>query len=99
VDADELAQRLDVNMHSDGVCLPCLYEFSQSGDSWFVVTLWQEGLGETVAAALRGVAGADELRRDFERRGCRSELFRAVMRKLAREIEEDARRARAAIWN
>jgi hypothetical protein len=99
VDADELAQRLDVNLQSPGVCLPCLYEFSQSGDSWFVVELWQEGLGETVASALRTAPGAEELKRDFEARGCRSKIFRAVMRKLAQEIQEDARRARAAVWN
>jgi hypothetical protein len=99
MDADELAERLDVNLHSDGVCLPCLYEFSQSGDSWFVVTLWQEGLGETVASALRVLPGADDLKADFERRGCRSDIFRAVMRKLAREIEDDSRRALAAVWN
>jgi hypothetical protein len=99
VDADELAQQLAVNLHSPGVCLPCLYEFSRSGDSWFVVTLWQEGRGDTVASALRTAPGAEELKRDFAARGCRSELFRAVMRKLAREIEKDARKARAAIWN
>ena len=99
MDADELADRLDVNLHSDGVCLPCLWEYSQSGDSWFVVTLWQEGLGATVASALQRVRGAEDLKRDFTSRGCRSELFRAVMRKLAREIEEDARRAEAARWN
>lgn len=99
MDADELAQRLDVNLTSEGVCLPCLYEFSRSGDSWFVVTLWQEGLGETVGSALRAVADAHDLKLDFESRGCRSDIFRAVMRKLAREIEEDARRARAAVWN
>lgn len=99
MDADELAQRLDVNLRSPGICLPCLYEFSQSGDSWFVVTLWDEGLGETVASALRTVPGAEDLKRDFEARGCRSHVFRAVMRKLAHEIEEDARRALAAIWN
>jgi hypothetical protein len=99
MDADELALRLDVNLHSPGICLPCLYEFSQSGDTWFVVTLWQEGLGETVASALRIVPGADDLKRDFEARGCRSKVFRAVMRKLAREIEEDSRRALAARWN
>lgn len=99
MDADELAHRLDVNLNSDGICLPCLYEFSQSGDTWFVVTLWQEGLGETVATALGAIVGAEDLRRDFKARGCRSEIFRAVMRKLAHEIEEDSRRALAAIWN
>jgi hypothetical protein len=88
-----------VNLQSPGVCEICLYEFSQSGDNWFVVTLWQEGLGETVASALRTVPGAEDLKRDFESRGCRSKVFRAVMRKLARDIEEDARRARAAIGN
>jgi hypothetical protein len=99
MDADELAERLDVDLRSDGVCLPCLYEYSRSGDTWFVVTLWQEGLGETVASALRAVPGAEELKRDFASRGCRSDIFRAVMRKLARRIDEDARRATAAIWN
>lgn len=99
MDPDALAQRLDVNLHSDGVCLPCLYEFSRSGDKWFIVTLWHDGLGDTVASALRSISGAEDLKRDFDARGCRSDVFRAVMRKLSREIEEDARRARAAIWN
>jgi hypothetical protein len=99
VDVDELAQRLDVNLHSPGICLPCLYEYSLSHENWFVVTLWEEGLGETVAAALRSLNGAEELKCDFERRGCRSDVFRAVLRKLAREIEEDARKATAALWN
>lgn len=99
MDADELAQRLDVTLRSRGVCLPCLYEFSLSGDAWFVVTLWVEGLGETVAAALAAVPGAEELKRDFESRGCRSEIFRAVLRRLGREIQEDAKKARDAVWN
>jgi hypothetical protein len=99
MDADELARRLDVSLHSPGVCLACLDEYAQSGDNWFVVTLWQEGLGATVATALARIDGADALKRDFASRGCRSELFRAVIRLLAREIEEDARRAEAAMWN
>lgn len=88
-----------MSLRSPGICELCLYEFSQSNDSWFVVTLWQEGLGETVASALHAVSGADDLKQDFAARGCRSEIFRAVLRRLGREIEEDARRATAAIWN
>jgi CTP:molybdopterin cytidylyltransferase MocA len=99
MDVDDLAQRLDVNLHSHGVCYPCLYEYSRGGDNWFVVTLWAEGLGESVAAALRTVPEADDARRDFEARGARSDIFRAVVRRLARELDEHAKKATAATWN
>lgn len=99
MDVDELAQRLDVNLHSRGVCYPCLYEYGREEDNWFVVTLWAEGLGESVAKALRALPGADEAKRDFESRGCRSDLFRAVVRRLARELDEHAKKATAATWN
>ena len=99
MDADELALRLDVTLHSRGVCYPCLYEYGREADNWFVVTLWAEGLGESVAAALRAHPGEEAVQDDFASRGCRSDIFRAVVRRLARELDEHARKATAATWN
>jgi len=99
VDADELALRLDVNLHSQGVCHPCLYEFGREEDNWFVVTLWADGLGASVGAALRSFPGEEEAQRDFASRGCRSDIFRAVVRRLARDLHEHAKKATAATWN
>jgi hypothetical protein len=96
---DELAARLDVNLHSHGVCYPCLWEYGRTGDNWFVVTLWSEGLGDSVAAALRAIPDHEEAKRDFEARGCRSAIFRAVVRRLARDLEENTQKALAARWN
>ena len=98
MDADELALRLDVNLHSPGVCHPCLYEYGREEDNWFVVTLWQEGLGDSVAAALRAFPGEDAIQRDFAARGCRSAIFRAVVRRLARELAEHTEKVLAAVW-
>ena len=99
MDADELALRLDVTLHSRGVCYPCLYEYGREEDNWFVVTLWAEGLGESVASALRSFPREAAAQRDFASRGCRSDIFRAVVRRLARDLHEHAKQARAATWN
>jgi CTP:molybdopterin cytidylyltransferase MocA len=99
MEIDDLASRLDVNLHSPGICYPCLSEFGRSGDHWFVVTLWAEGLGRSVAAALRAHPEAAEAQRDFDDRGCRSDIFRAVVRRLARDLDEHAKKATAATWN
>lgn len=99
MDADELARRLDVSLHSPGVCLPCLYEFGREEDAWFVVTLWAEGLGETVRRALRAYPEELDAQRDFASRGCRSDIFREVVRRLARDLQEHERKAMAAFLN
>ena len=99
MDVNDLALRLDLNLDSPGVCYPCLYEFGRSEDNWFVVTLWAEGLGKSVRAALRAHPEAAEAQQDFDARGCRSDIFRAVVRRLARELHEHSERASAAVWN
>ena len=43
--------------------------------------------------------GAEEAKRDFASRGCRSDIFRAVLRRLARELEENTQKAPAAVWS
>lgn len=67
-------------------------------------TLWVEGLGEVVRDAVErkarsGVADATEAPRDLEARGFRSAIFRAGVRRLAGELEEDMRRAYLALLN
>jgi len=67
-------------------------------------TLWAEGLGEVVRdaverKALSGVADAADALRDLEARSFRSAIFRAVVRRLARELEADMRRAYLALLN
>jgi|GEM_PF-3761359 len=71
---------------------------------WVVATLWAEGLGEPVEDALRSavrrsVPDAREALRDFEARGPRSDVFRAVVRRLAEELEQEVKRSYLASLN
>jgi predicted HAD superfamily phosphohydrolase len=71
---------------------------------WVVTTLWAEGLGEPVGDALHGavrrsVPGAREALRDFDERGPRSAIFRAVVRRLAEDLDEEVQRAQRASLN
>ena len=111
MDADCLALRLDVTLRSRGVCYPCLGEVAhiletdpkrRRGVAWFVTTLWAEGLGESVAVAVaraRELPDAAEAERDLQARGPRSAIFRAVVERLARELDAETRRALAASMN
>jgi hypothetical protein len=115
MDADAaapLAKRLSVGLDSPGVCYPCLGEVAfelERGEGhrverWVVPTLWVEGLGVAVVAAVEravrlGVPGADPARDDLAARGCRSGIFRAVVRRLARELHQETQRAIAAALN
>jgi hypothetical protein len=110
---DDLAARLDVDLRSHGVCLPCLGEVAfiletdperRRGEPWFVATLWLEGLGDSVAAAVqraveRGVPGADDASADLQARGPRSTIFRETVRRLARELAAETERAMRAALN
>jgi hypothetical protein len=102
---ESVAEALPVGLHSRGVCPMCLLLLLQGGPESFVVpTLWIEGMDEPVRDALqdavrRGVSGAEAALDDLEARGCRSTVFRAVVRRLARELDESARRAYAASLN
>jgi hypothetical protein len=112
MDADDLARRLDVNLGSKGVCYPCLGEVAHNlqtrtrrgGELEFVSTLWAEGLGDSVMFAVAtavecGLPGAGIAQHDLAARGCRSDIFRAVVRRLALELHENTRRALAASLN
>jgi hypothetical protein len=115
MDADDaalLAAKLSVGLGSHGVCYPCLGLVADelaSGDGreaehWVVPTLWVEGLGVTVTAAVEravelDLAHALAARDDLQARGCRSGIFRAVVRRLARDLEQESHRAFAASLN
>jgi len=110
-----LAQALEVGLGARGVCSACLSVVAMEvdrGDERSVArsvrviaaNLWAEGLGGPVedalrGAARRGVADAAEALRDFEDRGPRSDIFHAVIRRLARQLSEEVQRARLASLN
>ena len=110
-----LAHALDVGLGARGVCTACLGAVAmelERGDErsagrtirWVTATLWAEGLGEPVEGALRaavrkGVPDAREALRDFEDRGPRSDVFRAVVRRLAEELEREVNRTYLASLN
>jgi len=110
-----LARELRVGLNAHGVCSACLGMVAmelEHGDErsarrtlrWVAVTLWAEGLGEPVEVALRRAAREDlpdarAALRDFEERGPRSEIYRAVVRRLAEELEEEVRRTYLASLN
>lgn len=69
-----------------------------------VPNLWAEGLGGPVedalhSAARRGIPDADEALRDFEARGPRSDIFRAIVRRLAEDLKEEVDRTYRASLN
>ena len=109
MDDDDLAQRLSVGLGSPGICLPCLGEVAEiletdpkrrRGETWFVTTLWAEGLGVSVTAAVElGLTGAREAQDDLRARGPRSGIYRATVRRLARELKEETDRAIRAALN
>lgn len=113
--AEALAGSLDVGLGSPGVCPMCLSLVATELDrpdgravagriTMVASTLWAEGLGEVVRDAVErkarsGVAGAADALHDLEARSFRSAIFRAVVRRLARELEADMRRAYLALLN
>jgi hypothetical protein len=110
-----LARELPVDLRSRGVCPACLlFVISElhTGDgrkiggavTRIASTLWDEGLDASVRFALehavrRDLPGAAEALRDFELRGFRSAIFRAVVRRLAEDLDEEARRHYLASLN
>jgi hypothetical protein len=76
----------------------------REAEHWIVPTLWAEGLGITVSAAVERAVELDVFdaavaRDDLRASGCRSAIFRAVVRRLARELEQETQRAVAASLN
>jgi hypothetical protein len=110
-----LARSLEVGLHAHGVCPACLGMVAmelEHGDErsvaatirMVVPNLWAEGLGTPVEEALhsakrRGVPDAAEALRDFEARGPRSDIFRAVVRRLAQQLAGEVQRSYLASLN
>lgn len=105
--ADALAALLDLDVMACGICHACLSFVSfalDRGDPGDVARqtrrmtpdLWAEGLAAPVLAALRsardaGVADAAGGLADAERRGGRSGIARAVVRRLAADLSRRTR--------
>jgi hypothetical protein len=112
---EALAASLDIGLGSPGVCVACLSLVApelERGDkraaagrlAMVASSLWAEGLGEVGlrAAELEARSGdedATDALRDLESRSFRSEIFRAVVRRLAGELAGDMRRAHLASLN
>jgi hypothetical protein len=112
----ELVDALDLDLHETGICLACLCIVSHaldSGDEADVrrtvasmsADLWHDGLALPLRAALErarrgGVADADPAIVDVERRGHRSPVVRAAVRRLAVDLlgeMKEMRPTRAAV--
>ena len=107
-----IAERLELDLLSSGVCLPCLTFIAfplDSGDEAearrearrLVPELWADGLELTTRLALEtasrdGVAGADEALDVVNRLGPRSRVVEAIVRRLAELMVEDIRMRSAA---
>jgi hypothetical protein len=103
--ADALVRELDVDLDG-GICHACLSFVSLALDNgdpseiahWLrrmTPDLWAEGLSERALAAVRfacerGVADAPAALADLERRGDRSSVARAIVRRLAEELSRGA---------
>jgi hypothetical protein len=112
---EALAKSLDIGLHSPGVCPLCLLLVATELErkdgrpaagriTMIAPSLWAEGLDRPVRDALErkacsGVADAIDALLDFDERGFRSGIFRAVVRRLAAELKESAHRAYLASLN
>jgi hypothetical protein len=104
--ADALAAELDLDVDDLAICHACLSFVSfaiDSGDDHKVTCsirqiapdLWAEGLAEPVGMALRrarerGVPNANEAIRSVAERGPRSQIVRAIVRRLAADLSTRA---------
>lgn len=93
-----LVEELELDVHETGICLACLSFVSfaiDEGDERevrratfaFAPSLWDEGLALPTRLALErarraGVRNVDEAIVDIERRGSRSPVVRAIVRRL-----------------
>src|SRR5436305_506983 len=110
-----LARALGVGLGAYGVCHACLgmiaLELDHGDDASIadvsrsvVVSLWCDGLGGPVedalhAACRKEIPGAGDALRDFEARGPRSTIFRAVVRELAETLRQEVSRSYRASLN
>lgn len=109
--ARQLADGLELELHSAGICLACLTFVAfplDSGDERkargavraFAPDFWAEGLELTAKLALEtarrdGVAQAEEAIADVRRHGARSVVVRAIVWRLAELMVEELRASRA----
>ena len=112
-EAEALAARLDLDLRTVGICLPCLTFVAfplDSGDEReykralreFTPILWSEGLALPAQAALAKAArgGDDEAREaleDISARGARATISRAIVSHLAGDMVEDMCATRAKL--
>lgn len=111
MDVAGLVDRLQLDIWTAGVCLPCLTFVAFPLDSGKEAEarrearrlgpeLWADGLGETTTQLLEDarrarVPGAAEAIRDVRRNGARSAVARAIVWRLAELMVEDMRARRA----
>lgn len=107
VQVQELDLDLELDVNEIGICHACLSFVSfplDLGDEpevrralrHFAPMLWAEGLALPVQAALHkarrsGVAGAADAIADVEARGPRATIVRAIIRRLAADLNERSR--------
>ena len=109
-----LAAELQLGLHSPGLCLACLsfVAFADEADERAIrreiaeiaPVLWDEGFGDAVRFALEraaagGTVSARPDLRELDARSWRSAVFPAVIRRLAVELRDDARRRYYASLN
>jgi hypothetical protein len=106
-EAADLAAELDLDVDDIAICHACLSFVSfalDSGDDHEVACsitrvapdLWAEGLAQPVRLALerarkRGVVNAQEAIAAVDRNGARSQVVRAIVRRLAAELSVRAK--------
>jgi hypothetical protein len=106
-EAADLAAELDLDVDDIAICHACLSFVSfalDSGDDHEVACsitrvapdLWAEGLAQPVRLALerarkRGVVNAQEAIAAVDRNGARSQVVRAIVRRLAAELSARAK--------
>jgi hypothetical protein len=110
--ARSIAAGLQLDVHAIGICHACLCFVSfaiDDGDeadirrttTYFAPSLWEEGLALPTRLALErahvnGSPLAAEAIADIERRGARSPVVHAIVRRLAQDLLEEMHLARPA---
>ena len=103
--ATALAERLELELFSAGVCLPCLtfvaFPFDEGDEAEVARSLkemtpilWADGLELPAKVALTkaaraGIADAQEALDDIASRSCRATIVRAIVRRLASDMVLD----------
>ena len=108
-----LVERLDLDVVTAGVCLPCLtfvafpLDLGREAEARreaqrLAPELWSDGLEPTVLLALErarrdGLSGAAEAIHDVRCRGSGSQVVREIVWQLAEDLVEDMRRRRRSV--